>query len=681
MVLDHLLKEARKARLADDYDSAIKLCRAFLDVNPGAAHGESLLGLCEIETGRQEGAARIVKAAAAAPNDAQILLTLSILRDAEGDLRSAVIHASAAAKLAPQLFEAWAQLGKLLGKGERFDEALSALDEALKIRPDHAGVLLLYVVASIETGHFDSASQALDRAAHLGAPLAEQRRLRAHILRARGDAAALETFAEDWLKSAPDDAEARAALSFALAEQGYFDRAAAAFAPVAAAPEAGADKLSAMGRYLLGGRRLDEAAAWFKRALKIDPADIDANFGLARRSMFLGKLADAEAWCRRTLAAAPAHAEVFGLLIEATNGRLSDADMTLLNEALAGAPRRDESRIKLLFAKGDALHARKRHAEAFAAWSDANRLKKERAQSSGLGYDARAQEQKTDAIIRSFPAPQPPRAIARDGEPAPIFIIGMPRSGTTLLESALCAHPEVDGAGEVPAMPFYLDQFLQWSAQTGAGFDAVPAREIEGWRKGFFDQCKRFGWAGAAFVTDKQPTNYLSAGMIARIFPRARIIHIRRNPVETGFSIFRRHFSNQWSYATDLADIAHQYAEHCRLASHWSQAIGDRMAFVQYETLVADFENELRRLVAFCGLDWNDACLTYHEQDRSVMTFSAAQVREPPSKARLSSTGPYRAELAPMIDALERFGVDLETGALSPQGNLPRSLQGENHEH
>lgn len=667
MALDHLLKEARKARLADDYDSAIKLCRAFLDVNPGAPDGESLLGLCEIETGRREGAARIVKAAADAPNDAPILLALSTLRESEGDLRNAVVHASAAAKLAPHSFEAWAQLGKLLGKGEKFDEAFSALDQALKIRPDHAGVLLLYAVASIETGQLERASETLDRAARVGVPAAELHRLRAHVLRARGDAVALESFAGEWLASAPDDAEARTALSFALAEQGFFDRAAATFAPVAGAPGAGADKLSAMGRYLLGGRRLDEAAVWFKRALKADPADIDANFGLARRSMFLGKLGEAEAWCRRTLAAAPGHAEVFGLLIEVTGGRISDADMALLDKALEDAARRDENRIKLLFAKGDALHARKRHAEAFTAWSDANRLKNERAAAAGLGYDRRAQEQKTNSIVRHFPAPRPLQAVAADGEPAPIFIIGMPRSGTTLLESALCAHPDVDGAGEVPAMPYYLDQFLAWSAQAGADFDAVPANEIEGWRRGFFDQCKRFGWTGAAFVTDKQPTNYLSAGMIARVFPSARIIHIRRNPVETGFSIFRRHFSNQWAYATDLADIAHQYAEHCRLASHWSRTIGDRMAFVQYETLVADFENELRRLVAFCGLDWNEACLNYHEQDRSVMTFSATQVREPPSKTRLSSTGPYREALAPLAGALESYGVDLETGALRPK--------------
>jgi hypothetical protein len=320
--------------------------------------------------------------------------------------------------------------------------------------------------------------------------------------------------------------------------------------------------------------------------------------------------------------------------------------------------------VKLLFAKGDALHARKDHDAAFEAWAEANRIKKERARAAGRGYDRQKQERKTDALIARFHSPARLSARPRAGGPVPIFIVGMPRSGTTLLESAICAHPDVDGAGEVPALPFYVDQFLDWSAQTGLGLEEVPAAEFESWRSGFLDQCRRFGWSGAPFLTDKQPTNYFSVGLIAALFPEARVIHIRRNPVETGFSIFRRHFSDQWPYATDLEDIAHQYREHARLLLHWTSAFGDRVTFIQYEDLVAAFEPELRRLLSFCGIGWHENCLNYHAQDRSVMTFSAGQVREGPSMARLSSTGPYREQLKPLANALDDFGVDLESGAL-----------------
>ncbi|MFN3958377.1 MAG: sulfotransferase [Parvularculaceae bacterium] len=658
MALDHLLKEARKARLADDYASAFRLTRAFLDVNPGSPEAESLLGLCEIETGRSEGEARILQAAEAAPGNAAVLLNLSILRERQGDLRRAVASANAAASADPQSFEAWAQLGKLLGKGEKFPEAFAALEQAMKIRADHPGVVLLFATAALETGRLTVCAEAIEAARALGVPSRDLRRLTAHLLRKRGDAAALEALAKEWLEAAPADDEARIALSYALAEQGYYDRAAAAFAPIAAAADAGADKLAAMGRYLLGGRRLDEAASWFQRALKANAADIDANFGLARRAMFLGRLEEAEAWCRRTISAAPAHAEAYGLLAEATGGRLSDADIDALERALATATA-DDDRIKLLFARGDALHARKDHAAAFDAWSEANRLKRSRAVAVGAGYDRRRQAERTQAVIRRFSAPKAEADEAAPDGPTPIFIVGMPRSGTTLLESALCAHPKVDGAGEVPAMPFFLDQFL------AAGGEAAANRSLFAqWRAGYLDQCRRFGWKGAPFVTDKQPSNIFSVGLAARLFPSARFIHIRRNPVETGFSIFRRHFTQAWPFTTDLADIAHYYAEHSRVAEHWADACRDRFTFVQYEALVEDFEGCLRRLVAFCGLGWSDECLRFHEKDRAVLTFSAAQVREGPTAARLSSAGPYMSRLAPLIEALEALGVDLETGAL-----------------
>jgi len=662
MVLDHLLKEARKARLADDYDSAIKFCRAFLDVNPAAPSGESLLGLCELESGRSEGEARIVRAAEAAPKDPAVVLNLSVLRERQGDIRNAAVHATTAATLDPGSFEAWAQLGKLLGKGEKFEEAFGALEQALNLRPDHAGALMLYAAAALETGRLRECERALEAASSAGAPASQTRRLRAHLLRVRNDAAALQTLAEEWLQAAPNETEARIALAYALAEQGYYEKAAGAYSTIASSPSATADELAAMGRYMLGARRLDEAAAWFKRALTKDPMNAEASFGLARRSIFLGKLDDAEAWACRTLDANPGHADAFGVLIEASGGSVSDDYLAALDRALESARRRPDERIKLLFAKGDTLHARKRPDDAFANWSEANRLKKARAEDAGGGYDRRAQEEKTDALIRLFPGGA--LGEATSAGPVPLFIVGMPRSGTTLLESGLCAHPEVDGAGEVPAMPFYVDQFLAWAQAHGAGFDDVPEVERAGWRAGYLDQCRRFGWTGAPYVTDKQPSNMLSVGLILRLFPQARIIHIRRNPLETGFSIFRRNFTAQWPFTTDLADIAHYYADQERIAAHWKRAFPDRMTFVQHEDLVLDFEKELRRIVAFCGLAWNDACLNYHEQERSVMTFSAAQVREPPSKARLSATGPYLNALAPLAAALDAFGVDPVTGAL-----------------
>jgi hypothetical protein len=238
----------------------------------------------------------------------------------------------------------------------------------------------------------------------------------------------------------------------------------------------------------------------------------------------------------------------------------------------------------------------------------------------------------------------------------------MPRSGTTLLESALCAHPRVDGVGEVPAIPHYLDQHLDYIRSETSG-DWLPDSAAF-WREGYIEQCRKFGWAGAEYLTDKQPSNIFAVGFAAILFPSARFIHIRRNPIETGLSIFRRNFSEQWPFTSDFDDLAHYYFEHLRIADHWSTNFAERFTFIQYEDLVQQFEGSLGRLLEFCGLEWNEACLRYHEQERTVMTFSAAQVREPPSASRMSSAAPYRSHLAPLERALDAYGVDLRTGAL-----------------
>ena len=164
-------------------------------------------------------------------------------------------------------------------------------------------------------------------------------------------------------------------------------------------------------------------------------------------------------------------------------------------------------------------------------------------------------------------------------------------------------------------------------------------------------------------MTDKQPSNFVSVGFIRQVFPEARIIHIRRDPVETGFSIFRRDFARTWQFANSQADIAHYYAQHSRVMNSWNALFPNDIAFLQYEDFVHDFEPHLRRLIAFCGLEWESACLEYYKQERTVITFSTAQVRKPPSPEHLNSTRAYIQHLTPMIESLKEFGVDLETGA------------------
>ncbi|GAB4522420.1 MAG: tetratricopeptide repeat-containing sulfotransferase family protein [Amphiplicatus sp.] len=665
-----LLADARAARLADDYDAAMRLCEAFLATQPGDPEGESFLGLCRVETGDREGGPLIERAAAAAPDNPFAALYLSMLREREGALREAVTCANRAAANAPGMFEAWAQLGKLLGQAGKYAEALTALRQASRLNPNHPGAALLLAGAALETDDLGTCEQALAALESAGANASPQvLRLRVHLARKRGRWSDLEAAAKTWLKLDPYAEEARIALAYALSQQGYYDQACAVYAPLAAGPAPSAQHLAALGRYKLGGRRLEEAIDCFNRALERDPHHAEAMFGLARCSLFRGALDDAAIFCRRALKADPRHAEAWGLLVDATGGRIDDAEYAQI-AALAEEQRLfPEARATLLFAKGDVLHRRKDAAGAFASWSAANAVKRAQAETAGQGYRRDEQEALTRKLRALFPVDPlegaPWRDDGVDSDPAPIFIVGMPRSGTTLLENALAAHPHVTGAGEVPALPFILSEFLNWAERAGWDGGPIPPEMRAEWRRLYFEQCAKYAVGGRArFVADKQPQNFLAIGLIRRLFPEARIIHIRRNPVETGFSIFRRNFTRQWPFATDLSDIAHYYGEYARIAAHWADVAGPGIAFVQYEALVADFEAEIRRLVAFCGLDWDERCLEYYKAERPVLTFSATQVRKAPSKEHLHATAAYDAYLAPLRESLIAAGVDLKTGAL-----------------
>lgn len=656
MAIDNLLLEARKARLDDNYEAAFAYCNAYLGAHPDDPEGESLLGLCEIESGKPAGARRIENAWKQKPASAPILLNLSILRERQGSIREAIQAATEAARHAPQSFESWAQLGKLLGKGEKYVEALAALEQAAKIKPDHLGVQSLIAAAALETGAFDRCKRALDRLPHSR----ETYRIHTHLARKRGAWAELQFIASEWLQAEPGDEEARMGLAHALGQQGYYDEAVKAYAPLYEADKANASHAAALGRYLLGGRRLADAERWFRNAISIDDKCVEAMYGMARLCHFRGDSIDAERWCRRALLLGSSHPDTLALLAE-TAARPGEHDLTTINEALNNTRLEESERIVLLFARGDVQHALKDADAAFDSWAAANELKTKAALRANGAYDKSQHEAKIDRLKALFPKIEPV-ASEGDSSPSPIFIVGMPRSGTTLLEAALAAHPEINAAGEVPAMPFILDEFINWADRENWVGGLIPQELLDGWRALYLNQAERFGGAGSSLFTDKQPSNFMSVGLIAQLFPAARVIYLRRNPVETGFSIFRRNFTRQWAFSTSFDSIAHYYAEHCRIADHWVATAPDRVRFIQYEDLVRNFEARLKDLIEFCGLEWDSGCLNYFEADRSVITFSASQVRKPPSEKHLVSTAPYAHRLGELRDALKVLGVNLETG-------------------
>ena len=276
-----------------------------------------------------------------------------------------------------------------------------------------------------------------------------------------------------------------------------------------------------------------------------------------------------------------------------------------------------------------------------------------------MRFDRAALVARYDNLIENFTADALERARqslvtrACPGDDLPVFIVGMPRSGTTLVEQILSSHPDVVAGGE---LNFWGDRLSGWVAPT---IGAVEAGALAKAAEDFSAELRRIG-PHALRVTDKTPRNFELLWLIRLAFPDARIIHCRRRPVDTCLSIFFLNFSARQGYACNRGDLVFFYRQYERLMDHWRRALpADRFTEVEYETLVADREAQTRRLIAFCGLDWDEACLAPERNNRLVKTPSLWQVRQPvytTSVERWRRYEPWLGELRELLPAAEAEG-------------------------
>jgi tetratricopeptide (TPR) repeat protein len=697
MPLAQVLALAEQHRVAGRLDIAQNLCQQILRAQPRNAEALHLLGITLHQAGQQAAAIDVVTRAIAAngtmplyysnlgemlrlagraqeavaaglravalqPNFTQALNNLGIAYYDRAEHDEAIVYYRRALAVDPSFAEAHNNFGNALRAQKKFPEALAAYHRALQLKPGYA-----------------------DAYNNMGTAIRDQKKpkeaeepyRKAMALKPR-DPSILNNLALTLLDlDRPDEALALLQQSIAVdpynhstftyfasgyLEKDMFDEAQAACERALSLKPDDPDALNIMGQILFEQNQSEAALASFRKAVALKPSLSDAYNNMANTLKELGRFDEARDAYFKALEIDPKATGVLLNFADAQKfapGNPQLATMEALAAELGGLL--EEEQMQLHFALGKAYADTGQHAKSFGHLLQGNALKRRT-----VDYNEAATAEFFDRIRATFT----PGVIARlygHGDPSrlPIFILGMPRSGTTLVEQVLASHPRVFGAGEIKDLDAVVRSVRSDGVHEAPYPDFLAAFGPHELRQFGAHYVKRLSALAPAAerITNKMPSSFFYVGLIHLALPNARIIHTRRNPIDTCVSCFSKLFTGAQSYSYELGELGRYYRKYDELMAHWRRVLpADAMLEVPYEELVADFEPWARRIVDYCGLEWTDSCLAFHETKRPVRTASASQVRRPIFKSSVGRWLAYKDLLEPLIKELP---VDLEAAPVS----------------
>jgi tetratricopeptide (TPR) repeat protein len=484
----------------------------------------------------------------------------------------------------------------------------------------------------------------------------EARVRRAYQLDAAGQLPEAIAAYEDVLRAAPALADCWYNLGVLQRRHGNFDAALAAYARALDCGIREPEQVHLNRAVIFSDhlQRPQQAEQELRAALRRNPDYAPALFNLANLHEDLGQRDAAAACYERVLQLEPDAAEPLARL--AGLSRAAQRDDALIPRLRAARDRPAATwaeRASVGFALGKRLDDCGDYDAAFAAYTRANRDSWAAAPSGVPPYDAQAEERLVDRLIQVFDG-RGAVASSTARNDRPLFICGMFRSGSTLIEQVLAGHPCVRAGGELALLPQLLARQLQPFPDSVVGLDA---RRLDDLAAQYLDALARLFPAGER-ITDKRPDNYMLIGLIKRLFPRAKIIHTVRHPLDVCLSNFFLHLDHRMNYAFDLQHIAQHYRQYRRLMAHWRALHGEDILDVDYDRFVAAPRDLAARLLAFCGLEWDERCLDIAARQGAVKTASAWQVREPLYQRSSGRWKNYEPQLAPLRAALADLLAD-----------------------
>ncbi|RWM30983.1 tetratricopeptide repeat-containing sulfotransferase family protein [Mesorhizobium sp.] len=537
-----------------------------------------------------------------------------------------------------------------LHQAGRRQEAESLYRQVLGQQPNHAAALHFLGLLLHQTGRSEEGLDLIEQSVTLQPRNADFLNNMGTVMRDLGRVAAAVDFFRGAVDIRPDQLAARDNLGSSLKQLGQFEGAEDIYRGTIGRNPFHVRARIGLAETLQEAGRLDEAIALFRESLSIRPKDAELLYGLGVAMMEKGKLAEAADLARQAVAIAPAMAKAWLLLTQIKRQTERDPELAGMEAEHAKAPKDSLARMQLSFGLGKANDDLKDYGRAFDYFAEGNAIRRK-----GIDYDPMRTRDEFEAMKavfdEAFFEKHKPADIADD---TPIFVVGMPRSGTTLVEQIIASHPQVFGAGELSILKTAVGKQFPMNMPGGFpwGIADMPDKAFAEAGQAYLDMLHS-RYPGFRHVTDKMPGNFLLVGFLHMMLPKAKIVHCARDAAATCLSIFKVHFrGDSHRYGYDLGELADFHNLYTDIMAHWHKVLPGVVHDVRYEDFVADQEGQTRALMAHLGLPWDDKVLSFHETDRPVRTASAAQVRQPMYQGSVDLWKRYGDRLKPLLDKL-----------------------------
>lgn len=681
------MSAALKAWQAGRLGEAEVILNRILQTAPNQAEAAHLLGIVLHQSGRTEAGIEAIKRALKAnPNGAAFHANIAKLYRAVGDTAHAIEHGRRAIALKADRVDAYVDLGLALIDADKAREAIDQFDAALRLQPNLADAVNGRGSALRAQGKLTEAESEYRRALALRPQYPEALNNLGNVLRQLGRPAEAEAafrqaltlkpsyvlatnnlilalkdlgrfedaiaVADQALRMAPQNADALSYLGAIYVDTGDSGRAIAALEQSLRINPNKAETHNTFGRALVEAGRTDDATAAFREAIRLKPGFGDPHNNLGNLLRDLGDFDAALREYEAALKLEPDSVGVWGNLVEVKKFASPDDAHLAAMESLAAKSLPTDAEARLHFALGKAFDDLKRYDDAFVHFLKGNALHRESIaydEQAQLDFFKRVEAVFTRALIQA-------KTGAGSASALPIFVVGMPRSGTTLVEQIIAGHSLVKGAGETRELDAAVAGVRGGDASAPPYPEIVPNLTAAELTRIGEDYVRRLAARapGAAHVVDKLPTNFHFLGLIHLVLPRAKVVHLKRNALDTCVSCFSKMFTGPQNHTYDLAELGRYWRAYDALMTHWRRVLPeDAFLDVDYERLVGDIEGETRRIFEFCGLPWDASALDFQRKGSAVRTASSYQVRQPLYSSAVERWRNYERHLGPLMQALE----------------------------